>query len=560
MTKEDGYSNLRHRIYGFMDRIGYWISIYFYLFLLLITVYFSYHIIKTILGYLSCTDLYNNLESIYVLLKTAHFKDIIDRIHGFLFLSITGPFSLAIWNVILGRRKVKREKSTRKKKNIWRFFRGKSFVVLFLFLGLLIFGVQFKLYLDFLIRYGLLVVLHFSIFLICYLFTKILSKYTGLIHLCMEVFSKYNRLLERLKGRWKAHGEEFGKTILILFYLYLSSYFVLNEIIKSKELENIKIYIPNLILLILLIYIYKRFLNVFVDSIADHLIFEYLYSKSYVEKEEETYEHDFYKRNSKIVKDMLGLLFVLLIIVTFAGPRESLLELIRALISNYAMSFAIFIPILIYLAILLIDPYREGEVATFGEKSGKVVKLNPLFTVVVTLENEKVYIPNALLLARQFSRLSFRTKGEIGLLIRFSATLGYKYTYENANIEGRFKEIIENIKKDERKGEDSELRKYVKERVLKYTAKQAEKKEEALIENSEFKEDFLCLDLDPFVSVKEFKDHGIEYNFNVYIKKPFFLPLIRSFIMKKTFEKFEKEDIHIMTPLQIEYAPRAYNI
>jgi len=73
------------------------------------------------------------------------------------------------------------------------------------------------------------------------------------------------------------------------------------------------------------------------------------------------------------------------------------------------------ITIVLWLLVLILDPFFEGETIEMGSHRGKIKEVGVFFTRMETMTKEQVYIPNAELLARTVRRLSTRkpkVKGE----------------------------------------------------------------------------------------------------------------------------------------------------
>ncbi|MBU7023423.1 MAG: mechanosensitive ion channel [Theionarchaea archaeon] len=204
------------------------------------------------------------------------------------------------------------------------------------------------------------------------------------------------------------------------------------------------------------------------------------------------------------------------------------------------------IPIVIWVSVLVIDPFYQTETIKIGSDTGKIRKIGILFTNLETMNGEQVYVPNTELLTKTIKRLKSRKldlernppqeleqKGE-GMrkentsVIHFSCTLTYGYRPKD------IKYIFKSLFKEEENG-------------LVYCLRNAGFKIRADEMNYIFSEESR-----PFVFIEDFKDYGVTYRFNFRVIDTLYAPLLRSYFMEKFKEEMENDQKAIVTPVKFE--------
>lgn len=212
------------------------------------------------------------------------------------------------------------------------------------------------------------------------------------------------------------------------------------------------------------------------------------------------------------------------------------------------------IPIVIWVSVLIIDPFYQTETIKIGSDTGKIRKIGILFTNLETMNGEQVYVPNTELLTKTIKRLKSRKldlernppqekhkrkdkeekkekkeqKSENTIVIYFSCTLTYGYHPKD------IKDIFKGLFKEEKTG----LADYLRNAGFEIRAEEMN-----YIFGGESR---------PFVFIEDFKDYGVIYRFNFRVIDTLYAPLLRSYFMEKFKEKMETKQWAIVTPVKFE--------
>lgn len=211
-----------------------------------------------------------------------------------------------------------------------------------------------------------------------------------------------------------------------------------------------------------------------------------------------------YKDRKKYVVDEFVRLTKLILIIFFiisAITKFIVFEPIVDILSKQPVSLVIgtafAVPVTLWLLVLILDPFFEGETIQMGSDRGKIKKVGLFFTHLETMTGEQVYIPNAELLAKTIRRLKIRgpqkdknlddeskeikkeeyvdqnyrelLEGEKGIVVYFSCTLTYGYLPED--IERIFRRVFGEIETKEIRESVNEIR-----RTLKHIEKKIDEK------------------------------------------------------------------------------------
>jgi hypothetical protein len=213
------------------------------------------------------------------------------------------------------------------------------------------------------------------------------------------------------------------------------------------------------------------------------------------------------------------------------------------------------IPIVIWVSVLIIDPFYETETIKIGSDTGKIKKIGILFTNLETMNGEQVYIPNTELLTKAIKRLKSRKldlernpsqekhkrkhkqdkkekneqKNENTIVIHFSCTLTYGYHPKD------IKDIFKSLFKKEKKRRLADY--------FRNTGFEIGEEEVNYIFSKESR---------PFVFIEDFKDYGVIYRFNFRVIDTLYAPLLRGYFMEKFKEKMETKQWAIVTPVKFE--------
>jgi small-conductance mechanosensitive channel len=204
-----------------------------------------------------------------------------------------------------------------------------------------------------------------------------------------------------------------------------------------------------------------------------------------------------YKDRKKYVVDEFVRLTKLILIIFFiisAITKFIVFEPVVDILSKQPVSLVIgtafAIPVALWLLVLILDPFFEGETIQMGPDRGKIKKVGLFFTHLETMTGEQVYIPNAELLAKTIRRLKIRgpqkekyedkeskeieiekekyedenyrdlLEGEKGIVVYFSCTLTYGYPPKD--IERIFRSIFGEIETKEIRKCVNNIRKTIK--------------------------------------------------------------------------------------------------
>lgn len=314
----------------------------------------------------------------------------------------------------------------------------------------------------------------------------------------------------------------------IISYLFLSA--VLSYLLPNKDVISllvIFIYVP------LYIFFYGSFLDIM------RSVYQYIYS--YIERTSDLVP-DKARRDSVVnlfwrltrIGIIVVIAFHLLHVVELSGDLTRILSHFKEI-----LTIVIAVPLGFWILVVVLDPFFEKEIIEVGTERGEIIRIGPFFTKLETMTGEKIYIPNAELMARTIRRLSRREPSdkhreyrERWILISFSCTLSYEYNPTDVE------KIFRNFFIQEAENERRRIKNYL-ERIG--FEKASEEIESVFSEGAK-----------TFMSVDDFKDHGITYRFNFRMRDSFYAPLFRSYFMKRFREKMEDAGMRIATPLKLE--------
>ena len=353
--------------------------------------------------------------------------------------------------------------------------------------------------------------------------------------------------------------------LLIDFLTAISSYLFITALFKIFSSEKLPSFMNTLntnLSLILLIPLYVFFYkggSEIIKSISE-VIYDKIENALSVSKSKKRMD-SFIKVFDRLAKIGIASLIILNILNRSTGSQGLLPSSPNTEYYEYIIKIAIAAPIVMWVLVLVLDPFFERETIEVGTNTGKIRNVGFFFTKLETLAGEHVYIPNAELLARTIKRLNTRgskkvdsnpekdktqdqkvdsnpekdkTKNEKGIIINFQCTLGYGHDLHV--IRTIFDEMFKKSHKKENEKENyiDNLKKYLDKAGFDLKKKEIKR---------------ILSEPCQFVSIEEFKDHGIVYGFNFRVKDSFYAPIFRSYFMSKFKEKMETE---IITPLKIE--------
>jgi len=399
----------------------------------------------------------------------------------------------------------------------------------------------------------------------------------------------------KIKGTWKKIIKDLQKNIgslLAHFLVVISSYIFLKAIfnvilpeestIVPEESSKILLTLVDIndnLFIILLVPLYIFFYR------AGSGTLESIYQRIYGYLEKPAGLVPLKSRKEYVVRifvKITKLVIFILIIVSFLSRFEIFkLDFLSKEPYNYMIGTGIAVPITLWLIVLLLDPFFEGETIEVGSNKGKIKRVDVFFTKMETMTGEKIYLPNMELLAKTIRRLNAREpqkkaggkkeeeksqgkkeeeksqgkkeeeksqgkkEEEKGIMIYFSCTLSY--VYDPCEIERTFKSLFGETEtdksKNKKKNESKEEKKKVFEKYL---------QEIDYIISEEELEYIFSEESHPFVFIEEFKDYGVVYRFNFRVRDSLYAPIFRGYFMKKFKEKMDKEGMPIVTPVKFE--------
>jgi hypothetical protein len=314
----------------------------------------------------------------------------------------------------------------------------------------------------------------------------------------------------------------------VISYLFLSA--VLCHLLPNKDVISV---------LVILLYIpfYIFFYGSFLDVMR--IIYQYIYS--YIERASDL-SRDETRRDSVVnlfwrltrVGIIIVIVFHLLHVVQLSDKLTGILSPFKEI-----LTVVIAVPLGFWILVVVLDPFFEKEIVEVGSERGEIIRIGPFFTKLETMTGEKIYVPNAELIARTVKRLNRREPSdkykeyrERWILISFSCTLSYDYS--TTKVQGIFRKLfIGEVEKEKRR-----IRNYLEEIGF----EQAEEEIESIfLEGAR-----------TFMSVDDFKDHGITYRFNFRMKDSLYASLFKNYFMKRFKEEMENAEMHIATPLKFE--------
>lgn len=399
-------------------------------------------------------------------------------------------------------------------------------------------------------------------FFICAIIIQRLAQKNAQIlkSLEVEVGKNWKYVIEELQGHISS--------LLAHFLVAVSSYVFSKAILSTILLENSS----NLFLLILakvneglpiilLIPLYLFFYRVASATLKS------IYQKIYEICEKPAGLIPYQSRRDYVVNMFVKLTKAIIVILIVASVLsrfvvfKPLVDFFLEPPLNYLIGTGAAITIVLWLLVLILDPFFEGETIEMGSHRGKIEEVGVFFTRMETMTREQVYIPNAELLARTVRRISARKPGvkgeeyeknqngtekkesqgkikeEKGIVIHFSCTLSYRYRSDKIEeiFKGLFRETGEDKSKKEKK---NDFRDYLSKRGF-----DIDEEESKYIFSEESR---------PFVFIEEFKDYGVVYRANFRVRDSLYAPIFRGYFMKKFKEKMEEENMPIVTPVKFE--------
>ena len=367
----------------------------------------------------------------------------------------------------------------------------------------------------------------------------------------LELKEKIEEIIKRIKERKRdLIGElrDHINSFLVNFPVAISGYILLHTILPdvvnklepSEPSENplrfmhaILSPVKNNLSVILFIPLYILFYRI--SSTMLRIIYEKVYL--YIENVSSVSPDEIRRESVVNLFDKLTKLVIIVCIAFHFFYRIGLDKIIISTIKpiSYVLKIAVVVPLILWILVIILDPFFENETIEIGSDKGKIKKISLLFTKIETMTGEKVYFPNAELLARTIKRHNARGKniqkeeGEEWIVIQFLCTLSYKYSPDD--IEKIFKNLFN---EEEKSSLRNRLREIGYEKAL---------EEVRYISNEK---------TSPFVSIEDFKDHGISYKFNFRMRNSLYAPLFRSYFMKRFKEEMDGLKRKIATPLMFK--------
>lgn len=375
-------------------------------------------------------------------------------------------------------------------------------------------------------------------------------------HLARKTVEKSKMILDLLGTDIDTKSEEnlignlraYLRSLLLHFLVAISSYIFLKALFEiilpekpfessSAETTSNAVGPDAFLFIILLIPLYIFF---FRTGLA---ITKSIYQRVYMKIETKLLIPHDERRKESFVKILVSLtkIVIIAVIVVDIFYRMKRVDLLSSVFLQSPfddiIKLAIGIPVAIWILVLVLDPFFEKETIEVGSHRGEIKSIGFFFTRMETMTGEQIYIPNAELMAKRIKRLDIRKKDkkekedeERGIMIYFSCTLNYDYKPDY--IEGKFKELFKEEKKETLEKHFARIGCEIQEEELDYI----------------FKEDKSC----PFVFLEDFKDYGIVYRFNFRVKNALFAPILKGYFMREFKENMDLTGDDIYTPVKYE--------